>query len=578
MLPLLAIMDMEEERKEEEEERKEKQENLGNLLMGRTVKNFTDLEAEMDKHTLELFKVCKWSITPLMAACLLGLKDIVKYLLEKGADPNEKCMEEMNTPLHFACLQRDYIETSYFEWSFEHQKDSSTRKDIIELLFDHGALVERNSLGFLPIHCAALFAMEKIVDYFIAEETVADADRLMAMEVLGVSQCFLLTQMSQGYLSLLTAMHLRLEKSGPCQPPHSVHTELELLIECSECTTFDELHKLKYDEVGLTMQGLLVGDRVLPEKLKQKCLWSNMFCTCVNVVEEKTFFSLCQYGLKLESSSRLVIGTVLDGVTDFLWDYMTGSSSFVDPNQQDGVLRQLISYLETYTDIVMNAKPEHLTISFSHKLGIILATVIGRFNITREVLDVILKATEVILKISSEHLSYESSSSAAITLFEQLFDDIYDPECLSRQQMKNVLMQMIHALPFLLKYEHPRHVTLSTADTLLHLTMRLLYDDKDFDLFYALTRQLVRYGCPIEAKTWEAETARDLILGFQAYSKIQIAQHPKLEEMLALVTTTSEVLSLQELSARCVLRSKIPYSLGTVPSTVCDFLNGEDYW
>ena len=574
MLALLAIMEM------EEEERKEKQENLGDLLMGGTVKNVTDLEAEMDKCTLELFEVCEWSITPLMAACLLGLKDIVKFLLEKGADPNEKCMDERNTPLHFACLQSEYVETIFdFEWSFELQKDCSIRKGIIKLLFDHGALVERNSLGFLPIHCAALFAMEKIVDYFIAEETVTDADRLMAMEVLGVSQCFLLTQMSQGYFSFLTAMHLRLEKNGPCQSSHNFsRTELELLIDCSECTTFDELHKLKYDHVGLTIQGLLVGDRVLPEKLKQKCLWTNVFCTCVNFVEEKIFFSLCQYGLKLESSSRLAIGAVLDGVSKFLLKCIIDDASFVDVNQQDAVLRHIVSYLKMYKDIVMNAKPEDLADqSFSYELGIILAAVIGKFNVSREVLDVILKATEVILKISSEHRSYESSFNAAITLFEQVVNDIYDPECLSRQQMKNVLMQMIHALPFLLKYEHPRHVTMPTADTLLHLTMRLFYDDQDFDLLHALTRQLVRYGCPIEAKTWRAETARGLILGFQAYSKIQIAQHPKLEEMLALVTTTSEVLSLQELSARCVLRFKIPYSLETVPSTVCDFLNGEDY-
>ena len=69
------------------------------------------------------------------------------------------------------------------------KKDTVTKKEeIIKLLFDHGAVLERNSLGFLPIHCAALFAMEKIVDYFITREPVTDADRLLAMEVLGVSQ------------------------------------------------------------------------------------------------------------------------------------------------------------------------------------------------------------------------------------------------------------------------------------------------------------------------------------------------------------------------------------------------------
>ena len=46
-----------------------------------------------------------------MVACLLGYKDIVKFLLEKGANANEKCTEEMNTPLHYACtcMLREYI-------------------------------------------------------------------------------------------------------------------------------------------------------------------------------------------------------------------------------------------------------------------------------------------------------------------------------------------------------------------------------------------------------------------------------------------------------------------------------------
>ena len=52
--------------------------------------------------------MCKWSISPLMVACLLIYKDIVKFLLEKGANANEKCTEEMNTPLHYACMLREY--------------------------------------------------------------------------------------------------------------------------------------------------------------------------------------------------------------------------------------------------------------------------------------------------------------------------------------------------------------------------------------------------------------------------------------------------------------------------------------
>ena len=65
----------------------EKKENLGDLLMEGTVQNFQDLVANMGIYALELFDVCKWNISPLMVACLLGFKDIVKFLLGKRSEP-----------------------------------------------------------------------------------------------------------------------------------------------------------------------------------------------------------------------------------------------------------------------------------------------------------------------------------------------------------------------------------------------------------------------------------------------------------------------------------------------------------
>ena len=284
---------------------------IGDYLMSNTLKTVKALEAKMNKCTVELFDACKWSIPPLMVACVLGYKDIVKFLLEKGANPNEKCTEERNTPLHYACMLREYFEESdsQAEWHFVYEEDTVTKKEeIIKLLFDHGAVLERNSLGFLPIHCAALFAMEKIVDYFITREPVTDADRLLAMEVLGVSQAVMIVESNKAYFTFLAALHIHRDIACEVSPFPS---ELGQHFKCNECATFDELYRLKYDNSAMFIHGLLVGERVLPEKLKQKCLWPNMLWPHFDM---EKYLCACQYGLKLEMNSRLAVGTVLEGI------------------------------------------------------------------------------------------------------------------------------------------------------------------------------------------------------------------------------------------------------------------------
>lgn len=53
-----------------------------------------------DKYLLEGLKCCK---TPLNVACLLGFEDIVRYLVSKGASPNQQGEKGYNA-LHFAIM------------------------------------------------------------------------------------------------------------------------------------------------------------------------------------------------------------------------------------------------------------------------------------------------------------------------------------------------------------------------------------------------------------------------------------------------------------------------------------------
>ena len=74
--------------------------------------------------------------TPLTSASRSGYKDIIQLLLQKGADPNKanKCR---STPLHYAI-------------------DSKLNESVVKLLLDGGADPNKsNSLGRTPLHWAA---------------------------------------------------------------------------------------------------------------------------------------------------------------------------------------------------------------------------------------------------------------------------------------------------------------------------------------------------------------------------------------------------------------------------------------
>ena len=544
-----------------------KEENLGDLLIGRVVKDLQGLEAKINDCTVELFRVCKWSISPLMVACLLGYKDIVKFLLDKGANAKEKCTEEMNTPLHYACMMREYIEGGWLqtELYFPCEEDVFTKKEeIIKLLFDHGAVLERNSLGFLPIHCAALFAMEKIVDYFITRDPVTDADRLLAMEVLGVSQSVSYAESSKAHATFVGTLLFRHDNGCELAPFSS---ELGQHFECKECTTFDELYRLN-DKSAMIIHGLLVGDRVLPEKLKQKCLWPIML---LPRYELEKYLCACQYGLELEMSSRLAVGTVLGGIKDLLWEDS-------DYELQRPQLHQIASCIEKYNEIFMIVEPGRIVEHISDHSGVfssILKDLSWRYLRSRQSFDVLFEPTIGAIKV---YYTEQISAYEKYSVTENLFDclrEMYDSNYVSSEDMRNLLVLWNHVLPILLKYGHKVHrKNLEDCSTMLSEIMTFLSEEKNVGVICAMTRKLVRHGCPIGAKNYAGRTAKDEAL--VAAEKVEI-DHPEFDEILTLLSEPSEVLSLRELSARCVLRSRIPYSLQTVPSTVYDFLNGEDF-
>lgn len=102
--------------------------------------------------------------TPLFGAVKNGNKEIVKYLVEKGADVNKENIYG-ETPLLFA------VSAGAAQWIGGNLLLSAVQKrnkEIVEYLVDHGADVNKaDSSGTTPLHLAAKSRNKSLIEYLI---------------------------------------------------------------------------------------------------------------------------------------------------------------------------------------------------------------------------------------------------------------------------------------------------------------------------------------------------------------------------------------------------------------------------
>ena len=554
----------------------EEENNLAYLLDEGKVKTLEELETRMERHQdLNLFEPNRWGRTSLMIACLKGFNEIVEFLLYKGANANEKDAKELNTPLHFACQFHNLMYSAYsptYKLSNYGESCHARKKDIVQLLIDSGAEVCRNSDGFLPVHCAALYGMGDLVDYFINKDSLTNEDGLKALELLAVSQSVGLFMFSEAHRSFVEAILLRHELG--CLVETTTPSELEIDLGCRECTTFAEIQKLKTDDAAMFINGILVGDRVLPEKFKKICLWDNLLYPNYHA---DLFLGACSYGLKLESSSQLEAGTVLDGLERFISD----ADDFYQTNHGDTVVDKVISYLEMYPDILQNVEDEAVkneSYLITMSLGKMFAVIMKQYSDV--VFERVLKAVASILKAFRECISRmdigddDYADSASIYLLDSA-TMYYQDENIGVKERRSIIVKTNHALLALLQYEPPEGTVTSGLEPILHTTSQFLFEEENFDVIHSIIHTLIRHGSRPDEQSRYGWTAKDRAEGISCEFE---RQHPEFEAILALLCKPTQPLSLQELSARTVIKHRIPYSLLTIPSTVYNFLMGDDYY
>ena len=205
------------------------------------------------------------SNTPLTVAALSGFKDpsLISYLIEKGADPNDKNARG-STALHLTA-EKGCLET-------------------VKELIKHGAELEAvDAEGLTPLQRACCGNHDEVVDYIVSLPGCSREQKIDALELLSASHATSIdtesieypsegdeeydddadsTSIQHGYQLMLKAMKERFSppanivKSGVKSPLAVYNNQLE-------CQNLEELEALDMSNEAIQMEGFIIRDRVL---------------------------------------------------------------------------------------------------------------------------------------------------------------------------------------------------------------------------------------------------------------------------------------------------------------------------
>merc|ERR1712226_492761 len=220
--------------------------------------------------------VTKTNSTPLRAACFDGHFEIVKYLVEHGADI-EVANRHGHTCLMIACYKghlkiakylidakADVNRKSVKGNTALHDCAESGSLEIMKLLLANGAKIDVDAYGMTPLLAAAVTGHIHIVEYLIANpDLVSRQERIDALELLGATFVDKKRDMLGALKLWKRAMEERYVEGELVCPKIRLASPIAAYENTLEVQTLAQLEEIISDPDEMRMQALLVRERIL---------------------------------------------------------------------------------------------------------------------------------------------------------------------------------------------------------------------------------------------------------------------------------------------------------------------------
>ncbi|XP_072170206.1 protein fem-1 homolog A-like [Diadema setosum] len=496
--------------------------------------------------------------TALIIACEKGQEDIVRFLLESGANPNVSSPKSGDTPLHVTCRK-------HADWRQDIAEE--TRNKIAQTLLQHGATFRENRAGLTPVLVAALSRFASVVEFLMSQcsgSGMKELDEVTSLELLGFS-LYMDKWHNHAYDTLCKVISKR------CHVPEiAADPELEAIFKCTEKHSLADIQAIKDDKHAMHVQWFLIGDRVVPEGTKGEYLFRPMadFASeCMQHDKPSVGYNLFKYVLLRESKSNAaVLGTVLEEISPLF-----GAS--LDRIDLD-ILAQGCHVVNGYQNVIQHVSQSCLIEQGPHLLqtfGELLFDFAFYFS-ELELLDSMIKTAEKVITtirtaFSPSDLDKHRAGSLTFHVMDKLsgayVDNVY---CgMTRQSLNRVK----RVLCKLLWYDDVTYVD-DKNNTMLHLLAYSTSLARDSSFIVDLARILTRHGCPVDKINDEDDTPMSILTEDECFC----SDDEDSKELANMLGPTSSVATLEEMASRAVLQNKIPYH-EVLPEKICEMINGE---
>ncbi|CAG0898163.1 unnamed protein product [Darwinula stevensoni] len=241
-----------------------------------------DIVKLLVEHGANVNSTTRTNSTPLRAACFDGHLRIVMYLVDHKADV-EIANRHGHTCLMIACFKGHYEIAAYLISlkadvnrksgkgnTALHDCAESGSLDILRLLLNNGAKMDVDAYGMTPLLAASVTGHAHIVEYLITLSSVSNRERIEALELLGATYLDKKRDFMEAARLWGRALDER-ERVGLLKCPHR---SLILAFENSEeIQTRSDLERTMADPDAMRMQALLVRERILGPAHPDTAYW-----------------------------------------------------------------------------------------------------------------------------------------------------------------------------------------------------------------------------------------------------------------------------------------------------------------